>query len=66
MNILILGGGGREHALAWAFAQNPKVDRLWCAPGNPGIAEEATCVALDILDGDKVARPSAPRTPSIS
>ena len=55
MNILILGGGGREHALAWAFAQNPKVDRLWCAPGNPGIAEEATCVALDILDGDKIA-----------
>ena len=55
MNILILGGGGREHALAWAFAQNPKVDRLWCAPGNPGIAEEATCVALDILDGDVLA-----------
>jgi phosphoribosylamine--glycine ligase len=55
MNILILGGGGREHALAWAFAQNPKCDRIWCAPGNAGIAEEATCVALDILDGDKVA-----------
>ena len=54
MDILILGGGGREHALAWAFAQNPKCDRLWCAPGNAGIAEEATCVALDILDGDKV------------
>jgi len=54
MNILILGGGGREHALAWAFAQNPKCDRLWCAPGNAGIAEEATCVALDILDGDRI------------
>ncbi len=54
MNILILGGGGREHALAWAFAANPKCDRLWCAPGNAGIAEVATCVALDILDGDKV------------
>jgi phosphoribosylamine---glycine ligase len=54
MNILILGGGGREHALAWAFAQNPKCDRLWCAPGNAGIAAEATCVALDILDGDKI------------
>jgi phosphoribosylamine---glycine ligase len=54
MNILILGGGGREHALAWAFAQNPKTDRLWCAPGNAGIAEQASCVALDILDGDKV------------
>jgi phosphoribosylamine--glycine ligase len=54
MNILILGGGGREHALAWAFAQNPKCDRLFCAPGNAGIGEEATCVALDILDGGKL------------
>ncbi|TPE51486.1 phosphoribosylamine--glycine ligase [Amaricoccus solimangrovi] len=54
MNILILGGGGREHALAWAFAQNPKVDRLFCAPGNAGIAEQATCVALDVLDGAKI------------
>ena len=50
MNILILGGGGREHALAWAFAANPKCDLIWCAPGNAGIAEMATCVALDILD----------------
>ncbi|MBA3324724.1 MAG: phosphoribosylamine--glycine ligase [Rhodobacteraceae bacterium] len=54
MNILILGGGGREHALAWAFAANPKCDRLWCAPGNAGIAEVADCVPLDILDGEKV------------
>jgi phosphoribosylamine--glycine ligase len=54
MNILILGGGGREHALAWAFAQNPKCDRLWCAPGNAGIAEQAECVPLDILNGDRV------------
>jgi phosphoribosylamine--glycine ligase len=54
LNILILGGGGREHALAWAFAANPKCDRLWCAPGNAGIAEVADCVALDILDGSKV------------
>ena len=54
MNILILGGGGREHALAWAFAQNPKCDRLWCAPGNAGIAAQAECVALDILEGERV------------
>ena len=65
MNILILGGGGREHALAWAFAQNPKCDRIWCAPGNAGIAEEATCVALDILDGEKLLGFCA-RTPSSS
>ena len=49
MNILILGGGGREHALAWAIRQNPKCDRLIVAPGNPGIARLAECAALDIL-----------------
>jgi phosphoribosylamine--glycine ligase len=51
MNILILGGGGREHALAWAAMQNPKCDRLIVAPGNAGIAEIAECAALDIEDG---------------
>jgi phosphoribosylamine--glycine ligase len=55
MNILILGGGGREHALAWAVKQNPKCDRLIVAPGNAGIAEIADCADLDILDGDAVA-----------
>ena len=55
MNILILGGGGREHALAWAISQNPKCTRLFCAPGNAGIAELAECVALDIEDGAAVA-----------
>ncbi|CUH39380.1 Phosphoribosylamine--glycine ligase [Jannaschia seosinensis] len=54
MNILILGGGGREHALAWAVLQNPKCDRLIVAPGNAGIAEIAECAALDILDGGAV------------
>ncbi|GAA0298468.1 phosphoribosylamine--glycine ligase [Rhodovulum strictum] len=55
MNILILGGGGREHALAWAILQNPKCDRLIVAPGNAGIAELAECAALDIEDGGAVA-----------
>jgi phosphoribosylamine--glycine ligase len=55
MNILILGGGGREHALAWAALQNPKCDRLIVAPGNAGIAQIAECAALDILDGGAVA-----------
>ncbi len=55
MNILILGSGGREHALAWAVKQNPKCDRLIVAPGNAGIAVLADCAALDILDGDAVA-----------
>ncbi|EYD77656.1 Phosphoribosylamine--glycine ligase [Rubellimicrobium mesophilum DSM 19309] len=55
MNVLILGSGGREHALAWAVKQNPKCDRLIAAPGNPGIARIAECADLDILDGDAVA-----------
>ncbi len=55
MNILILGGGGREHALAWAVMQNPKCDKLIVAPGNAGIAEIAECARLDIEDGGAVA-----------
>ena len=54
MNILILGSGGREHALAWAIKQNPKCDRLIVAPGNAGIAAVAECADLDIMDGAAV------------
>ncbi|TGD42514.1 phosphoribosylamine--glycine ligase [Pseudotabrizicola sediminis] len=54
MNILILGSGGREHALAWAVKQNPKTDRLIVAPGNAGIARVADCADIDILDGSAV------------
>ena len=50
MNILLLGSGGREHALAWKMAASPLTDRLICAPGNAGIAQDAECVALDIAD----------------
>ena len=50
MNILLLGSGGREHALAWKIAASPLVERLFCAPGNAGIAQEAECVALDVTD----------------
>ncbi|MDC0659729.1 phosphoribosylamine--glycine ligase [Leisingera sp. SS27] len=54
MNILILGSGGREHALAWAVMQNPKCDKLIVAPGNAGIAQIADCAAFDIEDGGAV------------
>ena len=54
MNILILGGGGREHALAWAVMQNPKCDRLIGAPGNAGIAKIAECASIDINVGGVV------------
>ena len=50
MNILLIGSGGREHALAWRLSQSPLCDTLYCAPGNPGIAEEAECVALNVND----------------
>jgi phosphoribosylamine---glycine ligase len=50
MHILLLGSGGREHALAWKIASSPLVTKFWCAPGNAGIAREAECVALDIAD----------------
>ena len=54
MNILILGSGGREHALAWAVKQNPKCDRLIVAPGNAGISQIAECAALDIENAAEV------------
>jgi phosphoribosylamine--glycine ligase len=50
MNILLIGSGGREHALAWKLAASPLLTKLWCAPGNAGIAKEAECIALDVAD----------------
>lgn len=54
MNILLLGSGGREHALAWAISASAQCTKLFCAPGNPGIAEHATLVALDPADHQAV------------
>src|SRR4051812_25721463 len=53
MKVLVVGSGGREHALCWAIAASPLCDKLWCAPGNAGIAREAECVpvAADDIDG---------------
>ncbi|OKH88897.1 phosphoribosylamine--glycine ligase [Thalassospira sp. TSL5-1] len=50
MKVLVVGGGGREHALCWAIARSPRLTKLWCAPGNAGIADSAQCVAIS--DGD--------------
>ena len=50
MNVLLIGSGGREHALAWKLAQSPRLTKLYATPGNPGMAEHAECVALDITD----------------
>ncbi|MEG2376978.1 MAG: phosphoribosylamine--glycine ligase [Clostridia bacterium] len=54
MKILIVGGGGREHAVAWKIAQNPSVTKIWCAPGNGGIAEIAECVDIKATDIDGI------------
>ena len=56
MNVLLLGSGGREHALAWRLAQSPSLTKLYAAPGNPGIAQEAELVSLDATDHDKTVR----------
>ena len=54
MNVLVIGSGGREHALCWALAKSPLVGRLFCAPGNGGIAQVATCIDLDPKDSERV------------
>lgn len=54
MNILLIGSGGREHALAWKIAASAELTKLWCAPGNAGIAREAECIALDVADHSAV------------
>src|ERR1700675_712779 len=56
MNVLLIGSGGREHALAWALSASPLLGKLYCAPGNAGIAEVASCVALDVADHAAVIR----------
>jgi phosphoribosylamine---glycine ligase len=50
MRVLVIGSGGREHALCWALAASPLLSKLWCAPGNPGIAQLAECVSIGTLD----------------
>ena len=55
MKILVVGGGGREHALCWKFAQSPLVEKVFCAPGNAGIAQDAECVPIKVDDFEALA-----------
>ena len=54
MNILLIGSGGREHALAWSISASPLVTKLYCAPGNAGIAQVAECVPIDVMAFDRL------------
>ena len=54
MKVLVIGGGGREHALVWKLRQSPRVTAVFCAPGNAGIAQLATCVPIKISEHEKL------------
>ena len=54
MKVLVVGSGGREHAICWKISQRPKVDKIYCAPGNAGIAEVAECVDIKAMEFDKL------------
>ena len=54
MKVLVIGGGGREHALVWKLRQSPRVAKLYCAPGNGGIAHDAECLAADVKSLDSL------------
>ena len=56
MKVLIVGGGGREHAIAFAVSKSPKVDKIYCAPGNAGIADLAECVDIQVMDFEEIAK----------
>src|SRR5690349_20882986 len=54
MKVLVIGGGGREHALVWKLRQSPRITKLYCAPGNGGIAQEAECLPADVRSLDSI------------
>ena len=55
MKVLVVGGGGREHAIVWKLSQSSKIEKIYCAPGNAGIAELAECVPIGVMEIDKLA-----------
>jgi phosphoribosylamine--glycine ligase len=65
MKVLVLGGGGREHALVWKLKQSPRVTELFCAPGNAGIAQEATCLPCDLNRLDSIVETTLKAAPDL-
>ena len=55
MKVFVVGGGGREHAIVWKIAQSSKVEKIYCAPGNAGIAQLAECVPIGVMEFEKLA-----------
>lgn len=66
MKILVIGGGGREHALVWKLKQSAGLEKIWCAPGNGGIAGEAECLAIEAGDVDGLSRAAAELRPDLT
>ncbi len=66
MKILVIGSGGREHALVWKLRQSPRVEKIWCAPGNGGISQDAECHAVDVQDVAALAALAARLKPDLT
>jgi phosphoribosylamine--glycine ligase len=66
MKVLVLGSGGREHVLVWKLRQSPRIKKLWCAPGNGGISEDAECVAVDLKSLDSMVQLATRLNPDVT
>src|SRR5271168_349455 len=66
MKVLVIGGGGREHALIWKLRQSLRVQEIWCAPGNGGIAAEASCLPVDLGDVPALVALAAKISPDLT
>src|SRR5215467_387211 len=66
MRVLVLGGGGREHALLWKLKQSPLVEKIWCVPGNAGIEQDAECIAADPADVAKITELATRLNPDLT
>ena len=62
MNVLIVGSGGREHAIAYCVAKSPKADKIYCVPGNAGIAQIAECAPIGAMEFDKICKEKGHRS----